>query len=264
MCSAPTGTGPRFEVVASIGSTNTELARLGAAEGWPHLSVLLARKQTAGKGRGGRTWTSAGIDALTFSVLIRPGLARERWGWLPLLVGAAVVRVLRADASDPDRLALKWPNDIIDVDGATAAIPGWGTHRKVGGLLVETLADGSGAVAGIGLNLAGGERPVPWAGTLQGAGLGSEALVAPEELARRIVAEFDALLQALEAGTDPAAIVEPLCATIGADVDAELPSGDRVHGAAAGLASDGALLIERDGRRTPVHAGDVRVRDPQR
>src|SRR5699024_11159697 len=85
---------PGLEVVQRTGSTNTDLLEMAGADpvAWPHLSVLLAREQTAGKGRAGRTWQSGDLWALTFSVVLRPRVDRQRWGWIPLVAGLAVVR----------------------------------------------------------------------------------------------------------------------------------------------------------------------------
>ncbi len=79
------------------GSTNADLARVAGSdpEAWPHLSALLARRQLAGRGRSGRTWTTDEHSALTFSIVLRPARPREQWGWIPLLAGAAVVQALR-------------------------------------------------------------------------------------------------------------------------------------------------------------------------
>ena len=171
---------PRLEVVQRTGSTNTDLLEMAGADpaAWPHLSVLLAREQTAGKGRAGRTWQSGDLWALTFSVVLRPRVDRQRWGWIPLVAGLAVVRTLRATiaaagggAGAGERIGLKWPNDIVDVHAGAEYVDGWGTMRKLGGILTEVMADGEGVVVGIGVNLAGSELPVAHAGTLAASGI---------------------------------------------------------------------------------------------
>ncbi|MGC0273745.1 biotin--[acetyl-CoA-carboxylase] ligase [Pseudactinotalea sp. Z1739] len=284
----------RLRVLERTGSTNTDLARLAIADppAWPHLSVLTAREQTAGKGRAGRTWDSSGLRALTFSVLVRPRADRAQWGWIPLLAGLATVRALRSRAGKQpgatERVAVKWPNDVVDVLGGRNAEPGWGRMRKLGGVLTEVLADDGGAVVGIGLNLAGTHLPVPWAGTLAGAGLmPAELGQRPDEsgdgpggpgrasrehgdgrdagadetaddVVHAIVGEFAALLTALEQGQDVRALVEQVCVSIGADVRVELPDGSQLEGTAARLASDGALIVHTAHGEHTIRAGDVR------
>ncbi|HLS14589.1 MAG TPA: biotin--[acetyl-CoA-carboxylase] ligase [Beutenbergiaceae bacterium] len=201
----------RWHVVDRAGSTNADLAAHAVADpaAWPHLSALLAREQTAGKGRAGRGWDTTNVAALTFSMLLRPTLDRDRWGWLPLLTGLAVVRAIRAQVraaagasaigdgrtdarastdgpagadarpaadghTSTDRAAdvlLKWPNDVVVRSRESREEPGWGADRKLGGILAEVLTDGAGVVVGTGLNLDGGPLPVPWATTLAAEGL---------------------------------------------------------------------------------------------
>src|SRR5699024_8057927 len=177
---------PPLQVVAEAGSTNADLARRAVQDPqqWPHLSGLLARRQVAGRGRSGRSWTS-GDGALTFSVLVRPGQEREQWGWLPLLAGAAVVRAVAQHSGPPTGIGalvgVKWPNDVVHSAGGEE-LPDWGRMRKLAGLLAETLTDGTGVVLGIGVNLRADELPVAWAGAADEVG----CTAGPLELAETI------------------------------------------------------------------------------
>ena len=133
---APLLPGFTVEVLPEVDSTNTELMRRLRA-GRPEPTLLVAERQTAGRGRLGRGWVSQPGDSLTFSLCLP--LAPADWSGLSLAVGVSV-----ADSLHPE-LQLKWPNDI------------WLGGRKLGGILVETA--GSGAtqrqvVIGIGLNIA--------------------------------------------------------------------------------------------------------------
>jgi len=104
-------------------------------------TMLVARQQTAGRGRQGRVWQSEEGGSLTFS--LRYVMQRTDWSGLSLAIGLELAR-----AFDPagQRVALKWPNDLWMRD---AARPG----RKFGGILVETLGLGSRRVAVIGVGL---------------------------------------------------------------------------------------------------------------
>jgi len=136
------GASGRFtiEALRECGSTSTlllERARQDATSG----SVLIADRQTAGRGRRGRSWWSSAESGLTFSVLWRFTGGVARLAGLSLAVGVAVARALE-NCGVPG-IGLKWPNDIL-LDGG-----------KLGGILVELDAqpDGMVAVMGIGLNL---------------------------------------------------------------------------------------------------------------
>ena len=132
----------RVDILCSeeCASTNTELLRRASA-GAPSGSVLVTDRQTAGRGSRGRTWFASPEASLTFSVLWEfPGEVARTSG-LSLAVGVAIVRALTGCGATG--VMLKWPNDIL-VDEA-----------KLGGILIELLADDEGvrAVIGIGLNL---------------------------------------------------------------------------------------------------------------
>lgn len=246
---------PPIHVVAEAGSTNADVHRLAGADpaAWPHLAGLLARRQTSGRGRSGRTWTTDGT-ALTFSVVLRPGIDRAGWTWLPMLAGVATVDALAdlgADAAVP--MGLKWPNDVVHL-GGSAEVPGWGRMRKMGGILSEVLGDGDGVVVGIGVNLTAAELPVPWAGAAQEVGI----TAAPIALARSIRTHLDALIRRAEAGEGARELVAPRCLSLGQWLRVELPGGEEILGRAVALADDGALLVRSDGVEHVVHAGDVR------
>lgn len=133
---------------ASLTSTNDYLKEWAAA-GAPHGSIVLARTQTAGRGRQGHTWCSPAGNLYT-SWLVRPpaGLALTL---LPLAVGVAV-----ADALAESGLAvrLKWPNDVL----------AGREERKLAGVLTEAVSAGArvdAVVVGVGVNLAWDPRTDP-------------------------------------------------------------------------------------------------------
>ena len=132
----------RFAVdsLAECESTSTLLLKR-AAQGAPAGSVIVADRQTAGRGSRGRRWLAAPGARLTFSVLWRFDGGLERLAGLSLAVGVAVVHAL--DSCGAAGILLKWPNDIL-YDNA-----------KLGGILVELQSAEGGALAiiGIGLNL---------------------------------------------------------------------------------------------------------------
>lgn len=155
----PLRPGLSVEVLAEADSTNTRLLeRARAGDTAPCL--LVAERQTAGRGRLGRHWVSdtaaaaaGGPASLTFSLGLV--LAPADWSGLSLAIGVALAETLGP------QVRLKWPNDLWLV-GA-----GGGTGRKLGGVLIETLPlaapldGGRYAVVGIGINL---EAPAPQPG----------------------------------------------------------------------------------------------------
>ncbi|MDM0090978.1 MULTISPECIES: biotin--[acetyl-CoA-carboxylase] ligase [unclassified Variovorax] len=154
---APRLPGFGVEVVAEIDSTSTELMRR-ARQGSVAPVLLVALRQTAGRGRLGRPWQSAQLSSLTFSLGLP--LAPRDWSGLSLAVGVSVAESL--DPGGAAGLQLKWPNDL------------WREDRKLGGILIETALPQSESaqrylVIGIGLNLGpreaeGLNTPPAWIG----------------------------------------------------------------------------------------------------
>jgi BirA family transcriptional regulator, biotin operon repressor / biotin---[acetyl-CoA-carboxylase] ligase len=233
-------------VVAETGSTNEDLiaaARDGATEG----TVLVAERQTKGRGRLGRSWQSKPGAALTFSVLLRPaGVPRSARGWLPLLAGVAVTAGIRAQTGLD--VGLKWPNDVL----AGAA--------KIAGILAEQTGDA--IVVGTGLNVAASPDGLAQATSLVELGASG---VDREELLAAILREFEHWYRRWSAGESPGdAIASGLraeylrgCATIGKQVRVEMPGGAVLSGRALDIDDAGRLLVAAGDTVEAVSAGDV-------
>ncbi|PYF96785.1 BirA family transcriptional regulator, biotin operon repressor / biotin-[acetyl-CoA-carboxylase] ligase [Georgenia satyanarayanai] len=255
--------------LAEVGSTSTALREAVAADpgAWPHLSALVADHQTAGRGRTGRSWHTPPGAALTASLLLRPRVPLERAPWLTLLAGLAVVRAVRAGGGDrAHEVGLKWPNDVL-VDDGGPALAGWGTARKLGGILTELLppsVDGRPvAVVGIGVNLSQDAvtLPVASATSLAIAGL---PVPAPAALLHAVGHELGGLVRRWEEHDGDAhaagllAEVTAVCLTLGRDVRVEQPGGAVLHGRAESLDGDGCLVVrDAAGVLHRVLAGDV-------
>jgi BirA family biotin operon repressor/biotin-[acetyl-CoA-carboxylase] ligase len=150
--------GLSVEVLAQVDSTNTLLldrARAGSGrrQGDTQPGLVVAEHQTLGRGRQGRAWLAAPGASLTFSLGVP--LAPQDWSGLSLAVGVALADALDAPEpgrTAPPRVALKWPNDLCLADDA-------GRGRKLGGVLIETVAVGAQrmVVVGVGLNI----EPLP-------------------------------------------------------------------------------------------------------
>ncbi|MHB8605273.1 MAG: biotin--[acetyl-CoA-carboxylase] ligase [Thermoplasmatota archaeon] len=216
-------------------STNDEvrsLAEKGAAAG----TTVVARVQTAGRGRGGRSWVSP-PGALLASVVLRPRIEPARWGLIPIAAGLALAEALDAQGV-PTRL--RWPND-VDFEA-----------RKLAGILAESRVPDF-AVVGLGVNVDVSPRLLPRdAATLAGRGVDADALLA------RTLDGLDTHLAALERGdaTRVLGAYRARCATIGSNV--------RVAGRgladALDVRDDGALLVRfTDGREDALVADDVHL-----
>jgi BirA family biotin operon repressor/biotin-[acetyl-CoA-carboxylase] ligase len=236
--------------VEETGSTNADLVEL--ADTAEVGSVLVAGHQTAGRGRLDRRWDAPPGANLLMSVLLRPTGGPDRRSLITSTLAVAVVDALTDlfDLQGPT-VGIKWPNDVLLVDGDR---PG-----KVAGILAE-LVDGAQPVVVVGMGLNVGwpgphDEGPPGATSLAAAGIDT----GPRSLLDPVLASFGRWLDVLE---DPGGVeamrVGHLArsATIGQRVRIESPSG-MVEGLAVDLAADGALIVEVDGGRREFRAGDV-------
>jgi BirA family biotin operon repressor/biotin-[acetyl-CoA-carboxylase] ligase len=261
--------GLSIEIVERLDSTNSELTerlrrasrvqadRRGGRSDDLHPQLLVATHQTAGRGRLGRRWHSTPGESLTFSLALP--LARPDWSGLSLAVGLAVVEAL-----DPHgrRLGLKWPNDLVVCEDASHCEPGVGGRmgRKLGGILIESVAVGTrrAAVIGIGINV-GAQRMVDADyGSADMAELWPEAT--PQRVLARIAAPLVQALLAFERDgfaplVDAYARRDVLRGRLVRTTDPAI-----AEGVAAGVDVDGALKLAAGGRTHRVLSGEVSVR----
>jgi len=237
------------EVVAECDSTNARLLALAEA-GAPSGRVFAALRQTAGRGRRGRSWFSSADDSLTFSLLWRPPPDTALTG-LSLAVGVALARVLE-ELGLPG-IALKWPNDLLLYG------------RKLAGVLIE-LAPGvrrQAVVIGVGINL---RRPRDWPEDLQltAAALADTGLPLPAAstlLARLLAALSEALVCfAAEGFASAREQWLEMHAFQGSMVRLFSDFAEPIDGLCCGVDSDGALLLETAAGVRRVITGEVSLR----
>ena len=239
-----------------VGSTNDVALRL-AAEGAPDGTVVLADRQTAGRGRMGREWFSPPGAGLYMSILLRSsgGVAGDWPRRLTLGAGVALAEALLAATGLP--VAIKWPNDLV-------ITPGGGVRgaRKLAGILAE--GQGAGeldvVVLGCGINvgLAAYPAEIESRATSLEAELGRPVdrglvlAVSLESLAREITrlraGDVVPMLQRWR---------ELAVGATGARVAWTEGGGPRT-GVTAGIDSDGALIVRQDGLTRRLLAGEVR------
>ncbi|MGZ8260636.1 MAG: biotin--[acetyl-CoA-carboxylase] ligase [Caldimonas sp.] len=250
---------PPIERVDATGSTNDDLlARIGAAAA-AGASVfapclLVADRQLAGRGRHGRRWHAAPGRSLTFSLAWQP--RRADLAGLSLAVGTALAEALEPAGTAP-RIGLKWPNDLWlrDIGADPSGPPG----RKLAGILVETAPLGASRVAVIGVGVNVAAQPVADAAS----GVASLAEIDPGATPASALARIaPALFAALErfdadgfqdfAGRFAARDLLRGRAVAGA--------GGEVTGVAAGVAADGALLVETGSGVVAMKSGEWHLR----
>lgn len=234
----------------AVTSTN-DVALAEVAAGAPLGLVVAADRQTAGRGRHGRTWTDdvvgpEGPGNLAVSVVV--ALPMVAPGLTPIAAGLAVHEAYRAAGAEPE---LKWPNDVL-LGG-----------RKAAGILVERHALDRREVLVIGCGLDLDWRGVPregdaaaWTSVAEWLGHGVDR----DQVLAALLSALDVELGAL---SEPARLLEryrPRCTTLGQQVLVSLPGGATLGGTAVDIDADGLLVVEAAGERHTVRAGDVRVR----
>jgi len=234
----------------AIGSTNTEaldLARAGA----PHGTLVIADRQTAGRGRMGRHWESPPGVGLWFSWILRPELPLAS-GFLLTVAGA--LAVVETTGRLAGRLAqVRWPNDVMIGE------------KKVAGILAEARGDANrleAVVLGIGVNVNQLEADFPdeLGGIATSLALSSGHSFDRSLVFAGIVESFEFLYDRMIRDGAQQLLEEwrRSMSLIGHPVTLTLADGV-LTGRAVALADDGALIIEDAmGTRRSFHAGDVR------
>lgn len=242
----------RLVYLAEVGSTNDVAIDL-AASGAPDGTTVLAGRQTDGRGRRGRVWHSPRDGGLYLSLLLRG----PQSPLLTLLAGVAAAEAIRTQTGVPAEL--KWPNDVVLAPSAGSAGE---RPRKVAGILAERLpaAAGEGAVVGIGVNVTRAAYPPELAAQAVSLEEASGRPVARGRLLAELLAGIRRRQAALEAGGSARLLdrwrqLSPSCR--GAHVSWEGPAARRA-GLTAGIADDGALLVECHGRTERIVGGELR------
>jgi len=228
---------PRVHLLDSTTST-LDVAHRIAAEGAASGTLVIANEQTAGRGRGGKTWRSLPGAGIWLTLIERPA-DTSGLGVLSLRVGLAAAQALDRFASEPIRL--KWPNDLYTDSG------------KLGGVLVEARWREQAVewvAIGLGVNV---KAPA----NLEGA-----AGLEPGIERLEVLAELVPALRAAAGASGPLA----------ADEREEFNARDLARGKAciepavgrvAGITPTGELLVALADSVVPFRSGSLVLRDPQ-
>lgn len=232
----------------SINSTNTEAinhARRGADEGL----CVIARQQTAGRGRHGRTWISEKNAGLYFSIVLRPVIENKFLPLITLMTAIAVTDTLKNIYElKPD---IKWAND-VHING-----------KKVCGILAEMTetAKGTAIIVGIGINLKSSNLPAEIAGIATSIEAETNHKAGSEKLLNSLTSFLNYFYDCLQGDNGAKIIVEEWTKrssyAFGKPVRVKLEN-ETILGVTDGLEENGALRVKSEtGEIRTIQAGEV-------
>jgi len=234
----------RFDTIDSTNSEALKEARHGADEGL----CVVARQQTAGRGRMGRTWVSPPNSGLYFSVVLRPKFDVKYLPLITLMSGVAVYDTLAEFGLKPD---IKWVNDVLIND------------KKVCGILAETTDTDKGlaVVVGIGINLKSSNFPLEIANIATSLEAELDRSVTPFELENSLVKFLNYWYEmlCLENGRGEILRAWQQRSSYYSNKNVRVSLDNEIlTGTTDGLEANGALRLKRaDGTLAIIQAGDV-------
>ena len=237
-----------FDELDTTQRTAAELAAQGALHG----EVVVAERQSAGRGRMGRRWHSPPGVNFYGTFILRPEMPVADAALLGLVAGVAVAETMELVA--PRIVALKWPNDI------------WLNGRKAGGMIAEAVTDAhhrlTCVLLGIGLNLNLAPEDIPpelrdrATSVMAATGRPCDRIELAAELFSRLESRYIETMRSGFSAVRP--VWERYSALTGRQVTV-IDGSSRIAGTVRGIDSDGALVLESDGRMLRILAGDVTI-----
>jgi BirA family transcriptional regulator, biotin operon repressor / biotin---[acetyl-CoA-carboxylase] ligase len=237
-----------FEEIDSTQEAARELASGGAAEG----TVVIAERQSAGRGRLGRSWHSPSGVSLYSTTILRPKMPLAKVPQISLMAGVAAADAIACMA--PGIVALKWPNDL------------WLKGRKTGGIIAEAITDVKGELdtvllgIGINVNLSGNDIPKELRERATSMKIATGRVCDRIELADSLFSSLDSRYMELLASGFAAmrSAWERYSALTGKRV-AIVDGGRRIEGTVRGIDDEGALMLDLGARVERIVAGEVSV-----
>jgi BirA family biotin operon repressor/biotin-[acetyl-CoA-carboxylase] ligase len=237
----------RFESLPSTNDLAREMAQSGESEGL----VVLARQQTAGRGRQGRSWSSPSGEGLYVSILLRPDIKPADSPVITLAAAVAVAETMgQVYRITPD---IKWPNDVL------------ARGRKICGILVESAIEANRllyAVMGIGVNLNQREFPEEIKETATSLLIESGQSVTPDDFLKQLLDRLECWYrQATAKPSDVIARWEAM-SSYAHNCTVRVECSDSIiEGTTRGLTARGALVVEMaSGERREIVSGEVKLR----
>lgn len=248
--------GRRLHFFESTGSTNPDAKRF-AEEGEPHGTVVAADRQTAGRGRRGRSWESPSGKAVYFTIVVRPSCVPDKASMITLVMALSVAQAIEEDTGL--QAQIKWPNDIV-------------VHKKkVCGILTEMsvtpeMDEIQFVVAGVGVNSnqeSPEEFPEEIRSTATSLRIESGSPINRAKLLACILARFEENYEVFVRTLDLSGLREAYQSHL-VNMDAQvrvLDPGEEYTGISRGITEQGELIVEREnGEKILVYAGEVSVR----
>lgn len=248
------GTGWAGKVMISYEETDSTnvRARVAAMDGALHGTLVTAAKQTAGRGRRGRSWESPAGRNIYFTLILKPDFDPDQASMLTLVMSCAVTESIKQIAGLD--CGIKWPNDIV-VNG-----------KKVCGILTEMSADKGKinyVLIGVGINVGNQEFAPELADKATSLEKEAGTGMCRDELLSEIMRAFEKDYESFaECGN-----LKPLREAYNAllvNRNARvrvLDPREEYEGKALGITNTGELLVEKeDGSLVEVYAGEVSVR----
>lgn len=243
--------GNRIYFYEETGSTNIDAKRLGE-EGAEHGTVVVADKQSAGRGRRGRSWQSPAGKDIYFTILLRPPFLPGKAAGLTLVMALSVAQAIEGACSL--KTGIKWPNDVV-LNG-----------KKICGILTEMNVETDyiqHVVIGVGINVNLDVMPEEISRTATSILLESGRETARAELLQEVLARFEENYGMYERDLDLRDMLEEYngrLVNLGKQVRVLDPKGE-FEGIARGIDASGELLVETQDKNTVrVYAGEVSVR----
>lgn len=235
-----------------IDSTNNYAKKI-ANEGCSHGTIVIAEKQTLGRGRVGREWKSHNSEGLWFSIILRPDLEPENVQIVTLAASVAVVEgILEAEGIV---CGIKWPNDIII------------NNSKLGGILTELSAEPghvNHVVVGIGINI--NQDPSTFEDEIKNKATSLKIHmgkpVSRVKILGKIMTRFEEIYIIMLQGNTQEIIDRwnKYSVTLGKDVKITIKDLEYT-GLAQSIALDGKLIVKcNDGVLREISAGEIQVR----
>ncbi len=238
--------GRAVRVVSETPST-IDLAKEWLRDGGPEGAVIIAGRQTEGRGRRGRQWASP-EGGLWMSVIARPDIESARAGLLGIGFGLAAAEAVSAEAGCS--VGVKWPNDL------------WLGGKKVGGVLVGSETRGTRVAAavlsvGLNVNISAHDLPEEIRGTATSLWEETGREHGLEALAARILEKLEEMWPGI-VGEGEEIVARYRARDVLVGLDVSVAAGESiVRGRADGIDAGGALVLRCGSEKKRVTAGDV-------
>lgn len=234
-----------FETIDSTNTCARALAGCWADEG----TLVFAERQTAGKGRLGRSWIANPYENLTFSLVLRPTLPPEALNLLPLYAAVAVAEAIEHETGLT--VECKWPNDLLI-----------GGKKSAGILLEGSLKEGGldYVVLGIGINVNQTSFPddiAPRATSLRvQTGREIDRILLLRQILKTLEVHYAAIMKRGFHNLLPLWLSRTTMLNKEITVTQD---GTVISGIVKGLSPEGALILEAGGVEKTLFAGDVTI-----